>query len=719
MKTHYSALELAGLRLPGLPSTERNIRSLAERASWQAREVPARGRNGTRREYAVTSLPAPAKKALMERHITSSYIPDPSATGTLPAAPSLAGLLIPAGELTDSQRAERDARKAVLNAIAHLQANSGSSQIAAMTTLLTTAKAGKLEPGLDAMLRQARDSRGRAGDGYPSIRTLKRWLSAPDLAPKTAPRDLSMPAWAPALMKLYGRPTKPSLSACMEDLPTALPAGVKMPSYDAAARFLRKLGNVERQRGRRLQRELKNLLPFVRRDASGFTPDAIYTADGHTFDAEVANPRHGKAFRPEITTVLSVPTRRCVGWSAGLAESTLAVMDALRHACETASIPAVWYVDNGSGFKNAAMTAEVTGFVGRVGTTITHSLPYNSQARGLEERSHSSIWVRGAKKLPTYMGADMDRQARQKVYKLTRADLKATGTSPLLMPWETFIKFCQEEIDAYNNRPHRALPKITDPVTQRPRHQTPNEAWQAAIDAGWNPEPVSAAEAADLFRPEVVATTTRGEIRLHGKLYFSRELTEWTGEKVRVGYDIHDGSKVWVRDMQGRLICVAEFEANKRAYFPESFVDQAQRKRTEARAARLENHLQEVRAELDAPALLEYQPAVTIPVVMPAALQPVAAESAAENCTIDAENVIAMPGLEARPWFENDPDQYRWLMRNPAQWDGHDAAWLLDYVESEDYADLEGRYAFQGVAWGNEDEARARAVIESFEVAAG
>ncbi|MDO8931354.1 MAG: Mu transposase C-terminal domain-containing protein, partial [Rhodocyclaceae bacterium] len=654
---------------------------------------------------------------LLSSHLTVSSSAAPAAD--FPAVASnrsaTAGLSIPAADLTDKQRAERDARKSVLAAIRNLQARTGCSQEAAMTTLLTTARAGKLEPVLDAMLHMARDPRGRAGDGYPSMRTLKRWLSATDLAPKLAQKEMTVPAWAPALMKLYGQPQKPSLSACMDDLPAALPAGVAIPSYDAANRFLKKLGNVERQRGRRLSRDIKNLLPFVRRDASGFAPDAIYTADGHCFDAEVAHPRHGKAFRPEITTVLSVSTRRCVGWSAGLAESTWAVMDAMRHAAETASTFALWYVDNGSGFKNDAMTAEVTGFVGRIGGTITNSLPYNSQARGVEERSHKSIWVRGSKKLPTYMGADMDRQARQKVFKLTRADIKATGTSKLLMAWDNYLRFCQDEIDAYNNRPHKALPKLRDPETGKPRHQTPNEAWQQAIDEGWEPSPVTSDESADLFRPEVVATTIRGEIRLHNHLYFSHDLTEFTGDKVRVGYDLHDASKVWVRDMDGRLICIAEFEANKRRYFPESFVEQAQRRRTEQRANRLETHLQEVREELDAPALLEHQPTITVPLDIPR--DRLAIEVEAQR--IDDSNVVAMPGMEERPWLTNDPDQYRWLMRNPAQWTSDDAGWLLDYTASDDYADLAERYAFQGVAWGNEDEARARAKLEGFEVAAG
>ena len=49
----------------------------------------------------------------------------------------------------------------------------------------------------------------------------------------------------------------------------------------------------------------------------------------------------------------------------------------------------------------------------RMGTEIRHSIAYNSQARGMIERVHQTIWIRLAKKLPTYMEADMDSQARQ------------------------------------------------------------------------------------------------------------------------------------------------------------------------------------------------------------------------------------------------------------------------------------------------------------------
>lgn len=63
-KTHYSAAELAALKLPGLPGTEQNVRAMAEREGWNYTEVAARGRTGKRKEFAVSALPAAARSAV-------------------------------------------------------------------------------------------------------------------------------------------------------------------------------------------------------------------------------------------------------------------------------------------------------------------------------------------------------------------------------------------------------------------------------------------------------------------------------------------------------------------------------------------------------------------------------------------------------------------------------------------------------------------------------
>lgn len=63
-RSHLGARELATLKLPGLPTTERGIQLLAERQGWEA--VRREGRGGGRL-YAVADLPEDAQLELAER----------------------------------------------------------------------------------------------------------------------------------------------------------------------------------------------------------------------------------------------------------------------------------------------------------------------------------------------------------------------------------------------------------------------------------------------------------------------------------------------------------------------------------------------------------------------------------------------------------------------------------------------------------------------------
>ncbi|MGH6914583.1 MAG: Mu transposase C-terminal domain-containing protein, partial [Geminicoccales bacterium] len=355
--------------------------------------------------------------------------------------------------------------------------------------------------------------------------------------------------------------------------PALLPEGVAVPSVHQVRRFLRRLSSVERGRGRMGPNALKSVRAFTRRTTASLAPGDVYIADGHRFDAEVAHPGHGQACRPEITTVLDVATRKAVGWSVALAEGTWAVADALRHACEMHGLPAIYYADHGPGQENAVLCA----MLARLGVREERSIARNSQARGIIERFNQTL-VAAAKRLPTYIGAPMDRDARNRVFTITRRELRLVGTSRLLLPWDDFLRFVETAIAAYNARPHRALGSRKSPV----------EAWQSAIREGFEPLLPSADEAADLFRPYEIRTTRRGEIALHGKRYFARHLEHLHGEQVRVGFDIHDASRVWVRDLEDRLLAIAELDANATPYFPLARIEQAREERVRAQLRRLE-----------------------------------------------------------------------------------------------------------------------------------
>lgn len=689
VKTYYSCAELAEMKLDGLPTSKPGIKIRAESDGWLSREVAAKGgRGGVKTEYqppkAIMDL---IRSSQLDTAITVKTSLKPQTQST-----ELTVKAVDTTQLKDWQRSTAEARAAICQEVKRLATLGGTDR--AVMKLVDMAANSELPDHLQQLVTVANARSGKEGKRTLSRRSIYRWLQdleggIANLAPKACEK-VEVPVWAPYLMSLYGQPQKPSLAYCIEKLPQFLPHGVEAPSYSAANRFISKMGNVDAQKGRMGSREIKNIKPFVRRDTSQMWPTDAYTADGHTFDAEVAHPIHSKAFRPEITTVIDIATRRVVGWSVGLAENTFGVIDALRHACTSHGIPAIFYVDNGSGFKNEAMSNEATGFMSRLAITLTHSLPYNSQARGIEERSHQSIWVRGAKTLATYMGEAMDAEAKQKAFKITRADIKAAGKSKHLMPWQTFIDWCNEQVEEYNNRPHRSLIKFYDEAGKK-RNQSPNEAWAQALVEGFKPVDVEADEADDLFRPYKEAVTRRGEIVLFTNTYFSHDLEQYHGETMRVGYDIHDASRVWVRNQAGQLVCVAEFEANKRSYFPQTFIEQAAEKRAKGRIKRAQVKIEEAEQELNPPQQLVYDTPIVLPVMntSPENRLPSTPDvQIVENGVVG--EVVELNAKFHRPFFETDAAKYRWLVANDEHMTVQDEAWINYYKLTSEYEDLFG-----------------------------
>lgn len=612
MKTHYTAKELAGL--PGLNITERAIQIRADRENWPWQKRSGRGGG---REYPITALPAETREYIARQSIVPAV-----KQAAVPATISKTATINAPAQLKQWQRNCMDARVAIMRLVERAAPLVGVNK--AILTIVKASVNGELEE-LSAANARKGANRAMSYDGI--MKWWQIWKKSNGNCMALAPKDVENylePVWAPSFMACWSRPQKPCLTEVLDEYAKVAPTGMGIPTYGQARHYLKKLGMIERETGRKTGNELKALKPFRRRDTTDMYPGDAYTADGHCFDGEVAHPFTGRPFRPEITPVIDVATRKVVGWSCDLAESGLAVLDALRAACENHGVPAIFYTDNGSGYKNQMMTAPGTGILNRLDITPEYSRPRNPQAHGLSERAHQSILIKAAKQLCTYIGSHMDNDVAQLVYKKTRKDIKTNGYSALLIEWDDFLNHVNTVIEKYNNTPHRGLPAVRDAVTRTKTHLTPNQAWELGLERMHRELPElqwlhPANELPDLYHPAVERTVIRGEIQLGTlttglpKRYFNHDLKQWHGHRVQVAFSPSDASRVWVRDLeQGRLLAVAQLGGNSDDYFAQSYKEEKRIKRGYGRLKRLEVQADDARLEMHGPAsvIIEHSPEI-------------------------------------------------------------------------------------------------------------
>jgi len=578
------------------------------------------------------------------------------------------------------QRDVMVARMAVLNEIERMEKDLRLSRNKAIQEFLAAAHDGALPAHLSPMVEAANHRNGTTR--VLSKGTIYRWfdklgeMGKMGLAPADTKSEENIPAWSKEFLERYRKPTKPSIPEVLQEM------GERAPHYMQAVRFLQKFSRLDAQRGRRTGSELRTVKGYIIRDKSDLLPLDVVVADGHSFKAKVAHPVHGKPFNPEVEGVIDVATRVCIGWSAGLAESAMIVADAMRHAVTVNESKlyggafAIFYSDNGAGNTAHVISNEVTGVIARIGATAKTGIPGNPQGRGIVEKMQDTLWIAAAKKLPTYSGKDMDSLAQRRTMKIVEKDIKAQGTSELLIAWGQFLQFCERAVETYNHRPHAALPKITDPVTGYRRHMTPIEMWNRFVAEGWQPVLLEPSEIDDLFKPQVRVKTLRCMVTVLGNTYYNSVLEHHHGEFVLVNYDIHDPLKVWVRNEQQQLICVAEWEKNKKAFFPISAVEQAREQRQERRLRLKEDQIREIIEEgkgvIDHPESIPEEAVISHYVGVDAE-------------ATDAEPVEEDTTLPKRPddFFCNS-ERYDWHCRFGTH-TPDDEAWITKYRESEEY----------------------------------
>lgn len=732
----FNARELAQIAkergVSSFPQSERGVQILAERNGWNALEslCQRRGGRGGGLKYHRTILPEFMQNVILARAHKHYQLKAQEARRQVERKKVE---LLPLTSLRFRQRNAMEARGEILVAIdryatlrgltarrkAILDFVRAQDEQAERNAAKDKAEAGEPLSSRERMLLERPSllchaegfglledtlqlANDRSGGGFMvSSRTVQRWFAARDalgitaLAPALTKEDEPVSDEFKAFLPFYAKGSKLAATEALKDYKKENPAST-LTIEQVHYTLRRKLNGIERHVGREGLLTLRSRMAYISRSTENLFPTTIYTADGKTFDAEVEHPYTKKPFKPEITSILDVATRRCVGFAIAFKENVMAVTEALRNSCVASGIPAIFYTDRGPGYKNQTFDADVNGLMGRLSITKMHALPYNSQAKGIVERFNGSVWNPLAQRLPTYLGKPMDKEAAKAAHKITRREIAEIGTSRLLPTWDDFRAMCEAAIAEYNAKPHEGLPRYRD-ASGKYRHYSPDEFWALHVADGFEAVPVAAEEVDDLFRPYEIRTTRRALVEWNTNEYFHLDLEAYHGEKVMVGYDFADASKVWVREIDrdegqpGKLICVAICSGNKHDYVPKTYQQAAEDRRRAGREKRVLDKLRDIQNEFVAPLIADHSAFEPMPFIelYPEPL-PVTSPSGPVLVVNNSDQETAAGAVEPprRRTFASDEELAAWALENPEKLTSNQVRVLRDCLNRQSSAEL-------------------------------
>lgn len=633
----YSVNDLIGV--PGLPGTVQGIRWTLNRATKQNPEWRRKREGSKAFEYHIDCLPAETQKTMRAR-LARQVMDDASLQAVVERkagknvavrqeleimvkCPELA--LREVQTLTDKQKAIADARILLATEVHKLREYGSMSRTAAVKYIVEGVRLGALSERVITAAGTANARQGKTRVGI-STGALQEWYSsfllvrgdAIKLQALLAPGHHKATPWEQVswlndffvFYRTWQRPTVTkayeNFSAWWQSAYSGSEAMIAaLPSVDAVRRVLKTVPLNVRERFRSTGSAWRALNPFIRRDWTTLPVNAVWVGDGHCMKMEAFNPDTGNIFRPEVTLVMDAGQRFIVGWSLALSESVIAVADALRHGMSQHGIPLFYYSDNGGGEKNLQLDADITGVLPRLGIEHMTGIPGNPQGRGIIERVNKEIPHDVAISFQSYCAKNADQEtvrlqqriarsalvAMHKGKDLTKRQAEAIGKVPT---WEQLLEAIEQEVARYNNRPHSSLPR-----RDNGEHYSP-AAYRKMLIREQNAEIdyMTHEELHEMFRPEMVRKTFRGEVRLFNNIYFSHELAAESGNEVRVNYDIHDANSVIIRRMDGSFICDAIWNGNRVDAIPKAAVQRATENRVKGRIARAQVTIDDASREL-------------------------------------------------------------------------------------------------------------------------
>ena len=561
----------------------------------------------------AVAVRGPAEAALHAALHVSPSAPRPETAlvpGSVPDLPAVADVRgqVRAGKadaaLTDKERAQRDAGVILCRAIEDAVAATKCSVKRACAGLAARLVAGEAHADLvaAAYLTYSKPRKGAPtlGGEQALAGRLQRMFGFFEagrkvgdvgrfLVPGKREKTGHNPVHVAAFLRFFCDPHQPPVTDVYKKMvPYLAENGLPEVSYSTVTRIENELPVTVKYRGRVTGSAWRSLKPYVERDVSMFFANDIWVGDGHSFKAKVQHPIHGQPFTPEITMVIDWVSRKIVGWSVALSESTLAVSDAFRHAqMQTRARPLVYYSDNGSGQTGKRIDCPIAGTLARQGIRHETGIPGNPQARGILERLWQVVTIPLARTYPTCTWRGADENATTKMLKL----LNRKDQGGVRIPsFRELIDDLARVVDDYNlNHAHREL-----------GGKAPEDVYQERIDRDSIVFGPNDRELNELWMPEVLRSPSRGVVQLFGNEYFRRDLVDVLAEreKVRVRYDLHDAKRVWLFRLDGTALGEAEWHGHRVEAFPVSGMDMDRKSRADGKIRRGQKIIAEAQAEL-------------------------------------------------------------------------------------------------------------------------
>lgn len=664
-KGFYSPQELAGL--PGMPATSSAVIRAAKKNLWPSR-TKVRGKGD---EYDIRALPDATRNHILHLaidHSASAHAAVAASGFDLDEVKSVVvlkpGVVAVRGQvrrkkevtsLNASDLAYRDAAIVLCRAIEGAISAADCSLRKACKELSSRLVAGDARPELISAAQETyikpRKDAGPLGGGDALFGRLQRMYAffeqgrlAGDvgmyLVRGKREKSGHNPVHIAAFLRFFCLPTRPPVSEAYRKMkPWLEERGLDVPSYSTVCRIEDELPVTVKYRGRVTGSEWRSLKPYIERDVSMFHANDIWVGDGHSFKAKVQHPIHGQPFTPEITVIIDWVSRKIVGWSVALSESTIAVSDAFRHAqMTTRARPLVYYSDNGSGQTGKMIDCPVAGTLARQCIGHETGIPGNPQARGIIERLWQVTFIALAREYPTCTWRGADDNATTKMLKLLNRKDQGGVTIP---SFRQLLDDVERVVNEYNlEHEHREL-----------GGRTPEDEYQARLDKDSVVFGPTDTEINALWMPEVVRKPQRGLVSIFGNVYCKRDLVSVLpeGAQVRVRYDLHNPEKVWLLTLDGVYLGEAAWNGHRVAAFPVSEMERKRAERAAGKVKRGEKIIAEAQAELGD--IIEMAPAVALPVMQPDYLPlPVVEEEIKEEAPVMSHEDMVM-------WLYGEKDQ--------------------------------------------------------------